>query len=147
MPETMRKAARDSGIREESIIFVKPGQTFKVCGFEAEAVPAYNIGKRVHPRSNNWVGYVVTAAGKRIYVCGDTDRTPEAVAVKCDIIFVPIGGHFTMDAAEAAAMVSKMAPVTAVPVHYGSVAGSPGDAEVFVKYAGEGVNVLRKLFV
>ena len=147
MPETMRQTARRAGISERRIIFMKPGQTAQVCGFEVEAVPAYNIGKRFHPRENNWIGYVIAAAGKRLYVCGDTDATPEAAAVKCDIIFVPIGGHFTMDAKEAAAMVSRMPPITAVPVHYGSVAGSPGDADVFEKNADEGVTVLRKLFV
>ena len=147
MPETMRRAARSAGISEDRITFVKPGQTAQICGFEVSAVPAYNIGKPFHPRENNWVGYAVAAAGKRLYVCGDTDAVPEALSVKCDIIFVPIGGHFTMDAKEAAAMVSKMAPVTAVPVHYGSVAGSPGDAEVFEKNVGKGVTVLKKLFV
>ena len=147
MPETLHQAARRIGIPEKYRVFVKQGQTAQVCGITVEAVPAYNIGKQFHTRDKGWVGYVVTLADKRVYVCGDTDNTPEARSVRCDIVFVPIGGKFTMDAKEGAALANALAPVTAVPVHYGSVAGRPEDGDVFAKNVSEGVTVLRKLFV
>lgn len=147
MPESMRRTALGAGIPEGKITFMKPGQTAQVGGFAVEAVPAYNIGKQFHTKDKGWLGYVVTAADKRVYVCGDTDNTPEARAVKCDIVFIPIGGKFTMDAKEGAALANALAPVTAVPVHYGSVAGTPADADVFAKNVSKDVTVLRKLFV
>ena len=63
-----------------------------------EAIAAYNIGKPMHPKKNGWLGYVVTLGGKRIYIAGDTDVTPDAEAVRCDIAMVPVGGIYTMNA-------------------------------------------------
>ena len=40
--------------------------------------------------------------GKTYYAMGDTDVTEEAAMVDSDIVFVPIGGKYTMDATEAA---------------------------------------------
>ena len=68
---------------------------------------------------------MLTLSGLRVYIAGDTDRTPEAEAVRCEIALVPIGGHYTMDPAEAAALVNAIRPQLAIPTHYGSVAGSP----------------------
>ena len=72
---------------------------------EFETVPAYNALKPFHPKSAEWVGYVLRIDGKRIYIAGDTDATGEAAAVKCDIAIVPIGGTYTMDAKKAAELV------------------------------------------
>ena len=49
------------------------------------AVPAYKLGKPFNPRGNRWVGYVVTLEGRRVYVAGDTDDTPDARSVSCDV--------------------------------------------------------------
>jgi L-ascorbate metabolism protein UlaG (beta-lactamase superfamily) len=35
-----------------------------------------------------------------------------------DVLFVPVGGHFTIDAAAAAAVVTALEPRTVVPMHY-----------------------------
>ncbi len=40
---------------------MKPGDTVTVAGVEISAVPAYNIGKPFHPKSNRWLGFVVAA--------------------------------------------------------------------------------------
>jgi L-ascorbate metabolism protein UlaG (beta-lactamase superfamily) len=72
--------------------------------------------------------------GKRIYIAGDTDETKEAKAVKCDIALVPIGGTYTMDAKKAAGLVNAIRPAIAIPTHYGSIVGKPGDGEVFAQH-------------
>ena len=69
--------------------------------------------------------------GVRYYVAGDTDDTPEARAVRCDLALVPVGGTYTLDAAEAARMVNAMAPKAAVPTHYAAIVGTVADAETF----------------
>ena len=104
---------------------VGPDEPGTVCGVRFETVRAYNPQKPFHPRANDWVGYVLTLSGLHVYIAGDTDRTPEAEAVRCEIALVPIGGHYTMDPAEAAALVNTIRPQLAIPTHYGSVAGSP----------------------
>jgi L-ascorbate metabolism protein UlaG (beta-lactamase superfamily) len=44
---------------------------------------------------------------------------------------VPIGGHFTMNAEEAAGLVRAIEPGVAVPMHYGFVVGQVSDADRF----------------
>jgi L-ascorbate metabolism protein UlaG (beta-lactamase superfamily) len=51
------------------------------------------------------------------------------------VAFLPIGGTYTMDVPEAAALVRKMSPQLAVPMHYGYVVGTVEDADRFVKAA------------
>src|SRR5436190_1889876 len=48
-----------------------------------------------------------------------------------DVAFLPIGGTYTMTAAEAAEAAKAISPQVAVPMHYGFVVGTPADAETF----------------
>jgi len=96
-----------------------------------EAVPAYNLQKSYHPRANHNVGYLITMGGVRYYHAGDTDLIPEMNKLSCDIAFLPIGGIYTMSAADAARAAELIRPKLAVPIHYGSVVGSPADAQKF----------------
>ncbi len=132
-PEKMlSKAEEVSGLVWE-IVTVRPGERRCVGGLEFETVPAYNIAKRFHPKSAEWVGYILVIDGKRVYIAGDTDATDEAKAVRCDIALVPVGGTYTMDAKEAAELVNEIRPETAIPVHYGGIVGSAKDGEKFAK--------------
>ena len=38
----------------------------------------------------------------------------------CDLLLIPVGGHYTVDAAEAKALVDRIAPRVTVPMHYRS---------------------------
>ena len=73
----------------------------------------------------------MTLEGQRVYVAGDTDDTPEARRVVCDIAFLPAGGTYTMTATEAAALAAALQPKIAVPTHYGCITGESGDGAVF----------------
>ena len=127
------------------IVTVKPGVYREIDGLELETVPAYNILKPFHPKNAEWVGYILWIEGKRIYIAGDTDATKEAKAVKCDIALVPVGGTYTMDAMKAAELVNILRPSVAIPVHYGSVVGSPKDGEVFAEYVKDPIKVELKI--
>jgi len=102
-----------------------------------EAVPAYNTirmrspGVPFHPKGERWIGFIITLGGKRIYYAGDSDVVPEMKAVKADIVIVPVGGTYTMNAQEAAELVNLIQPETAIPVHWGDIVGSVKDAEQF----------------
>lgn len=88
-------------------------------GVKCRGIHAYNIGKPFHPKSNNWLGYLIEMDGKTYYAMGDTDATPEAKKVDADVIFIPIGGKYTMDATESATLVNEKHPKLVVPIHYG----------------------------
>lgn len=145
VPAKMEKKAQQSADLVSSIVTVAPGESREINGLEFETIPAYNKLKPFHPRSAGWVGYVFIVDGRRIYVAGDTDATDEAKAVKCDIALIPVGGTYTMDAKKAAELVNTLSPSVAIPVHYGSLVGSPKDGEVFADNVKEPVKVDLKI--
>jgi len=117
---------------------VRPGETHQVAGISFTTVPAYNIREEAlefHPRSNDWVGFVLELGGATYYHAGDTDHAPELDEVSADVAFLPIGGHFTMDVSAAAGLAQAIGPRVAVPMHYGFVVGSPSDGERFRELA------------
>lgn len=141
LPESMHSDASAAGIPDSSMITVSPGDR-RSCGeLHFEAVPAYNIGKPFHPRSEKWVGYIVGLGTKRVYVCGDTDALPENTHVRCDILFVPVGGKYTMDTSEAAAFANRLRPQLAIPTHYGTITGTPYDGMDFSRRVNKDINV------
>lgn len=119
------------GFKENKIVIVDPDKKYKVKDLYVETVSAYNIDKAFHPKNNLWVGYILNLGYERIYIAGDTDITPEALRVECDLAFVPIGGTYTMDYAEAAKLVNAIKPTIVVPTHYGKIVGSIQDAKNF----------------
>lgn len=143
VPEKMAKSAETAGAAE--VKAVAPGERYEVKGLAFETVPAYNKLKPFHPKRSGWVGYIIETDGVRIYVAGDTDMTDENSAVSCDIAMVPIGGTFTMDAKQAAELVNRIGPKTAIPTHYGSIVGKPGDADTFRSLVDPAVAVETKL--
>lgn len=127
-PDCIAKAPVD----EAKKIAVAPGDRPTVEGFSIEVVSAYNIDKPFHPKANNWVGYIISVGGRRLYHAGDTDRIPEMKAFETDVAFLPIGGTYTMNAEEAAAAANEdIKPKVAVPMHYGAVVGNDADAGRF----------------
>jgi L-ascorbate metabolism protein UlaG (beta-lactamase superfamily) len=143
-PESMRKKL--AGMQTGETVFLRPGDKTEIRGIPVEAVAAYNIMKPFHAKPNGWLGYIVTVGGKRIYAAGDTDATKEAKAVRCDIALVPVGGTYTMNAREAAALVNEIQPGIAIPIHYGSIVGSRADGEKFAGLVDGNIKVEMKLF-
>lgn len=136
-PASTAPKARELGFAEA--LTVAPGDTLTAAGLTVQAVASYNINKPNHPKANGWVGYIVTMNGARYYIAGDTDDTPEARAVTCDLALVPIGGTYTTDAVEAAAMVNAIHPAVAVPTHYAAIVGSVADAKRFAERLNNGI--------
>lgn len=118
---------------KESITTVKSNENYNVNGLTFKTIPAYNTNKSFHPKSNNWVGYLLTLNDTIYYIAGDTDITEENKQVKCDVTFVPIGGTYTMDYKEAAELINEIKPKIAVPTHYAAIVGAKEDGENFVK--------------
>ena len=126
-PKSMEETI--SKISFNDYIYLNPFDEINIEGIDIKTIPAYNISKPFHPRDNNWLGYIVTYNNIIYYVAGDTDKTPEAESVKCDIAFVPIGGHFTMDPIEASELIKVINPKIVIPTHYGSIVGNKDDGK------------------
>lgn len=139
VPEDVKIELLHKGISNNKIESVKPNQTGEILGIKFEAIPAYNVNKKFHPKENNWVGYIIEIDGTRYYIAGDTDINEDNLKVKCDVCFVPVGGTYTMDYKEAAQFVNQIKPKIAVPIHYGSIVGTMQDAEQFISLLDENI--------
>jgi L-ascorbate metabolism protein UlaG (beta-lactamase superfamily) len=122
---------------------ITPGKTMKIKDVSIQATPAYNLGKSFHPKTNGWVGYVVTIGGKKIYHLGDTDRIPEMKGLVVDVALMPVGGTYTMDAKEASDAIKDINTIYAIPIHYGDIVGSRRDAEEFAGLCSCDVRILN----
>ncbi len=122
--------AKAEGIQH--VIAVAPNREFSNQGIKFETIPAYNTNKTFHPKENNWVGYICTINNITYYIAGDTDLIPEMKSIKADVIFLPVGGTYTMTAKEAADAANIIHPAVAVPVHFADVVGTFQDAKDFV---------------
>jgi len=144
-PETVIIATPDcapklAGVKIKSI---KPGESVEVGKIKIKAIAAYNMKKDFHPKSNNWVGYIITLDGQRIYHAGDSDVTPEMAEAKADTVLMPVGGTYTMTAKEAAEVVNVIKPRLAIPMHWGKIVGNSKDAEDFKKLVQCDVEILK----
>ncbi len=110
---------------------IAPETSLAVYNCSITGVPAYNIGKQFHKKTDEWVGFLLNFEDKMIYHAGDTDFIPEMASFKADIAIFPVGGTYTMNAREAAQAAAMIRPKIAIPMHYGSIIGSESDAEVF----------------
>ena len=141
VPEDLYNKSFKLKFDEANILIVKPNEEYEVNNIKFKTIPAYNVNKNFHPKTNNWVGYIITLDNVSYYIAGDTDITEENRKVKCDVAFVPIGGTYTMTAKEAANLVNEIKAKIAVPIHYGLIVGSKEDEEIFKNNVNNDIDV------
>ncbi len=125
---TAEVAAQIDGCRS-----VREGEKGQLAKMIIHVVPAYNTPnapRQTHSREQS-VGYIIEAEERRIYHAGDTSLIPEMKNIKADIVLLPVGGTYTMNAKEAASAAKLIKPKIAVPMHYGKIVGTQDDAELF----------------
>ncbi len=131
-PEEVLKSLED--VTNGEAISMKNGMTISLRGMQIEAVPMYNLDKerqKFHPpgRGN---GYVVDVAGTRIYVCGDTEDTPEMRQLRdIDVAFICMNLPYTMTEESAASAVLEFEPKMVFPYHYRGADNVMSDPEKF----------------
>ena len=94
--------------KDEDIIIVEPNKSYNILGINFSTVRAYNVNKEYHPIENDWVGYILNIDEKKYYIMGDTDVNEDNSNIECDVLFIPIGGKFTMDYKEAAELANNI---------------------------------------
>ena len=142
VPEDLYNRSLELGFSEENILVVRPNEEYEINNIKFKTIPAYNLNKNFHPKTNNWVGYIITLDNIVYYIAGDTDVTEENRKVKCDVAFVPIGGTYTMTAKEAATLVNEINPKITVPIHYNCIIGSKEDEKVFKNSVNDDIEVM-----
>lgn len=105
---------------------MRNGDMSVVQGLTIEAIPAYNLiharesGDPFHPCGHG-NGYVLTIGETRVYIAGDSENTPEMLALSdIDIAFLPMNLPYTMTPEMVADAAYKMKPRILYPYHFGS---------------------------
>lgn len=128
-----------AAVRAASGILTNGAQT-NLLGLTVEAVPAYNLTSSQHAEGVG-NGYVLTLGGKRIYVSGDTEDTPEMRALEdIDVAFVCMNLPFTMSVDKAADAVRAVRPKVVYPYHF-----SNSDVNRFKRLVGTDLGIEVRL--
>jgi len=138
VPASVQASGADKGLATDALA---PGETTIVGPITVTAVRAYNLAKPMHPRNKDWLGYLFTVDGLKVYHAGDTDLIPEMEDLRVDVALLPVGGLATMNAAAAVQAAGLMHAAVAVPMHYGTVPFSGGAGRKFAAAWG-GITVL-----
>lgn len=107
---------RESGIHE-------------VKGIKIEGISVYHDKSQGKERGKNTI-FVMELEGLRICHLGDLGHLLSEAEIKkikpLDVLFVPTGGYYTIDAYEAEEVVEKLEPKVVIPMHFKtSVLGFP----------------------
>jgi L-ascorbate metabolism protein UlaG (beta-lactamase superfamily) len=122
-PASMKKLLADADH------FMRPGDMLQLDGLDILAVPAHNVEKKFHTPDHGWLGYVFTVGGVTYYHAGDTDFLPSMLGIRCDVAFLPCGGHYTMGVEDAAKAGQACGAEVIVPIHWGEPHGTRQDVE------------------
>lgn len=116
------------------------GSSTTLAGLVVEAVPMYNLTPertKFHPKGRG-NGYLITLAGMRLYVSGDTEDIPEMRALeRIDAAFVCMNLPYTMEVEKAADAVRAFKPKVVYPYHYRGAGGALSDVEEFRRRVAE----------
>lgn len=124
-------------IKGDPVIFNKPG-TYHHKVVKIENFPVWHDDMEGSQRGENLL-MKFTINGKNFLHCGDLGHIPDKTLIEklgsIDVLFVPIGGFYTIDAAQAKQLHSLLSPVITFPMHYKTaVLDFPiADAEPFKK--------------
>jgi L-ascorbate metabolism protein UlaG (beta-lactamase superfamily) len=124
-PGTLLFCNQNSLAKVSWAMAMKAGDRQEINNIVIEAVPAYNIvnesspGHPYHPKGVG-IGYILTIGGKRFYVAGDTENTPEMKSLRnIDVAFLPMNLPYTMTPAMVADAALAFKPKILYPYHFG----------------------------
>lgn len=101
------------------ITVLSPGDKVNVDDMSIQAIPSYNLESSAHPRTKNWVGYIITIEGVRIYHSGDTSFVPEMRELKnIDIAILTVRDRYMMNGKQVVEAITSFKPKVVVPVHW-----------------------------
>jgi L-ascorbate metabolism protein UlaG (beta-lactamase superfamily) len=98
----------------------KPG-VHVVKGVKVKGVPAHHDGSAGKERGNILI-FVVEADGMVVAHMGDLGHTLDRDALReignIDVLLIPVGGFFTIDAQEATKIMDSLKPAITIPMHF-----------------------------
>ncbi len=93
----------------------------KIWGVRITAIPTFHDPSQGTERGRNLV-FVIEADGLKVVHLGDLghllDREVIAQIGKTDVLMLPVGGFFTIDAEAATRVMNDIKPSVAIPMHF-----------------------------
>jgi L-ascorbate metabolism protein UlaG (beta-lactamase superfamily) len=87
----------------------------------ASSVPTYHDDTEGSQRGRNTV-FILETEGMRVVHLGDLghllEHSQTAAIGRPDIVMIPVGGHYTIDAAQAKQVLDQIQPRVVIPMHY-----------------------------
>ena len=123
-----------------NLLEIEPNKNYNLNNISFKTVPSYNIGRDYHPKDVRYVGYLLILNDITYYIPGDTDVIEELKELNADVIFLPVGGTYTMNREEAVELANTIKPKYAIPIHYGLAVGSREDAKYFIDNLNKEIN-------
>jgi len=115
--------------RFRKTVVMERGQTKLVEGIRVTMVGAS------HHQSKYPAGYVFELGGVRFVHLGDTYLDGVQPLENIDVLFIPIGGFFTMDVEEALQALDIIKPEVAIPMHFNTFSQIKADPQRFKQLA------------
>jgi L-ascorbate metabolism protein UlaG (beta-lactamase superfamily) len=140
-----------SGVSGTPHIVRGPGE-YEISDVLITGVASYHDDKRGQERGRNTI-YVIHIDDVVICHLGDLGHTLREEQLEevadADVLLVPIGGHSTIDATQAAEVISQVEPRIVIPMHYRVAPGEgPGPLDKFCAEMGvEHIDTQNKLLV
>lgn len=109
------------GVKGSPFVVETPGE-FEVRDIVIRGIPSFHDDTKGAERGGNTI-FVMEAEGMRLCHLGDigqkelTAKQLELIG-NIDVLFVPVGGTYTVDAKEAADIVNQVEPGVIIPMHY-----------------------------
>lgn len=93
----------------------------KKANYGLEIIQSFHDPESGKLRGQNKI-HVITIAGYRVAHLGDLgtelSKAQAEMLAELDLLLIPVGGHFTIDAKQAADIVKSLKPKHCVPMHY-----------------------------
>lgn len=115
-----REAVSGTTKRKKPFVITGPGE-YEIAGVSIFGVTTFHDTSRGSKRGKNTI-YVITLDGMRVAHLGDlghklTESQLEEVN-GADILIIPVGGTYTLDAKEAVEVIGQVEPKIIIPMHY-----------------------------
>jgi L-ascorbate metabolism protein UlaG (beta-lactamase superfamily) len=108
------------GVSGNPQIIDEPGQ-FSIKGFEIKGIKSFHDNEGGNKRGENII-FVISTDGITLCHMGDLGHilTPDQIQEigKIDILMIPVGGFYTVDATSAVQVVDQIKPCIVIPMHY-----------------------------
>jgi len=129
------------GVSDESFVIDGPGE-YEKAGVQIVGALSYHDDSQGAERGLNSI-YVITMEGIRFCHLGDLGQlklSDEQVDIigSIDVLFVPVGGTYTIDGKQAVGIVKQIEPKIIVPMHYKvpGLSEDLADVKIFLKEIG-----------